>query len=71
MNLQLVPRSVVATRNPHLYPGSQRVGSCIQILRPTYECGAAVYAGTGFADLDGEPFKAYYCPSCAATYGVF
>ena len=30
-----------------------------------YNCGLAFEANYGFADLDGPPFKAYYCPECA------
>jgi hypothetical protein len=30
------------------------------------ECGAFVHDdGTGYADLDGAPFKAYVCRYCA------
>lgn len=29
------------------------------------ECNDPVYAGEGYADTDGAPFKAYYCPACA------
>jgi len=28
-------------------------------------CTNKVFTGSGYADLDGEPFVAYYCPSCA------
>ena len=31
------------------------------------QCGYTVYAGEGYADLDGTPFQAYYCAKCAAT----
>jgi hypothetical protein len=27
-------------------------------------CGAIVRLDVAYADLDGEPFKAYYCPDC-------
>ena len=32
-------------------------------------CGASTQFGSGndgYADLDGKPFEAYYCPDCAA-----
>lgn len=30
-------------------------------------CNAPIYAGEGYADTDGAPFKAYFCPRCAAV----
>lgn len=30
-------------------------------------CGGEVRCDNGFADLDGEPFKAYLCAGCAKT----
>jgi len=30
-------------------------------------CGKVAPVNTMVADLDGEPFKAYYCPDCVAT----
>jgi hypothetical protein len=29
------------------------------------ECGGHVQCETGYADRDGEPFKAYVCAACA------
>lgn len=29
------------------------------------DCGTKVFSHSGYADLDGPPFKAYYCPRCA------
>jgi len=29
------------------------------------DCNAIVREGAGYADLDGRPFKAYYCRQCA------
>ncbi len=75
MNLVLVPLSSAAARTPHLYKGGQVVGSCIQ-LKPVansnqrWECGAVVKAGEGFADTEGTPWKAYYCPACANALGA-
>ena len=34
------------------------------------DCGTKVFTSTGFADLDGPPFKAYYCPACATKLGA-
>lgn len=30
------------------------------------QCGGDVSTDTGYADLDGEPFKAYVCAACVA-----
>jgi len=32
-------------------------------------CDSRVFAGAGFADLDGPAFRAYYCPECAGELG--
>jgi hypothetical protein len=32
---------------------------------PCYKCGKWEDSGTGFADLDGEPFQTFYCKACA------
>jgi len=34
------------------------------------KCGTKVFTRNGYADLDGEPFKAYYCPACATKLGA-
>lgn len=34
------------------------------------DCGTQVHTRDGYADLDGEPFKAYYCPACATKLGA-
>lgn len=52
-------------------PGAkQMLGRCVSV-KPvqnapgkTFTCAAPVYAGEGFADADGAPFKAYYCLHC-------
>lgn len=37
------------------------------ILKACTSCGGDVKTDRGFADLDGEPFKAYLCAGCAVT----
>ena len=32
-----------------------------------YRCGARSLLKETYADLDGEPFRAYYCSDCAGT----
>jgi len=75
VNLQPIPVSTVL--NPILKRhglGAARLGRCVnpkQVLNAPAGfrtmCAAEVWEGTGFADLDGAPFKAYYCASCANT----
>lgn len=50
MNLQ----PVYPARSPY---ESRLPGACTN-------CGKDVMTGTGFADLDGAPFKAYVCIQC-------
>ena len=77
MNLQPVSRSSVlapaldritnGTHTPMRQGTDWHLGWCVGV--PQGGCGGsrAVLASTGFADLDGSPFKAYYCPACAAV----
>ena len=45
---------------------------CIQCAQQTaIGLGAEVYRNSpGVADLDGEPFKAYYCTRCAPQHDI-
>jgi hypothetical protein len=54
------------------------LGRCVNVKRMThgstpgapYVCRDAVRSDTGYADLDGAPFKAYFCTACAKELGV-
>ena len=77
MNLQIIPRSAVFTTLLTCYGlAPSALARCVNeklVLNGggrTYECGAAVREGEGYADLEGTPFKAYYCPACAAALGA-
>lgn len=37
----------------------------VTLLAPCLKCGGPIRSDTGFADLHGEPYKAYYCAPCA------
>lgn len=75
MRLVPIPTAWVVRKNPHLWPGipgcpntEQEVGRCINV-KPVMngspkECGNPVWAGRGYADADGRPFRAYYCKEC-------
>lgn len=77
MNLQIIPRSAIFT------PLLTRHGLAPPILARcvneqltingggrTYTCSNGVREGEGYADLEGTPFKAYYCPACAVALGA-
>lgn len=71
MKLAQVPRSSVVANRPELWPGNRQVvGSCIAMRPVLYgapiECRRDVVAGEGYAGVDGTPWRAYYCPDCAA-----
>jgi hypothetical protein len=68
----MVPLSrVFVPASPQLYPGfgkpntEQTVGSCVNRYGRDSECSARVFAGNGYADVEGTPFRAYYCVHCA------
>lgn len=42
-------------------------GGVQTLLARCVACGGHVRSDTGFADLDGEPFRAYYCAACGAA----
>jgi len=79
VNLQPIPRS--SSELAHLDKrrfgyglGQSPLAYCINIkpARPEvcvveHICRNPVYTGNGFADVDGAPFKAYYCRTCAAA----
>lgn len=75
--LQLIQKSLAVKRNPHLWPGipghpdtEQELSPCVNVKHGPNgprECGNRVWAGNGYADVDGAPFRAYYCKSCAAA----
>lgn len=75
MRLQPVPAAKVSAHFDRLHLGRFELGHCVA-PRPVYHgnvvagtrgCGTSVPDnGTGFADLDGTPFKAYVCATCAA-----
>lgn len=74
MRLAPVPQSAASATYFGAYKlGPWELGQCVA---PSYydngaptgsECGHSVHDdGTGYADLDGQPFKAYVCGRCAA-----
>ena len=79
MNLQPVTPSRAETNGTFKFAIERGVsplmelGRCVNVKRMThgstpgapYVCGAGVRADTGYADLDGAPFKAYVCGPCA------
>lgn len=69
MNLQPVPQSAFSGTFQRLGLGNFELGYCINQPDPKRSpCGNWVFDdGKGYADLDGPPFKAYYCAACAAT----
>lgn len=69
MNLQPVPvNATLASHCDRLRLGRFVLGECTQRLGA--DCHPVVHDdGTGFADLDGAPFKAYVCGRCAAKLG--
>jgi hypothetical protein len=66
MNLQPITASRIEQQFPKLYAGYD-VGRCVNPQPNGRECGQLVRAADGFADLDGTPFKAYYCVHCARS----
>ena len=71
MRLVPVPQSRFSAEVfiPRFGPGGAwELGRCVAPGTGTVmgECGAFVHDdGTGYADLDGAPFKAYVCRYCA------
>lgn len=43
------------------------MGHAQTILAACLGCGGHVRSDTGYADLDGPPFRAYFCAECGAT----
>lgn len=72
MNLQPIPQSASSKRFVAQRLGPWELGRCVapsitQHGTPTgRECGQTVVDdGMGYADLDGQPFRAYVCRWCA------
>lgn len=68
MNLQPVAQSAFSETFRRLRLGNFEIGRCINQPDPKRApCSAVVFDdGKGYADLDGAPFKAYYCAECAS-----
>lgn len=75
MNLVPVPmsdseRAHLDRRGLGFGPGQTALAKCIakrnggDPLSVGFICGNNVYTGSGFADTEGAPFKAYYCAAC-------
>lgn len=75
MNLVPVPislaeRTILEVRGLAFVQGQSALGYCVarrnggQPLSVDFTCGNPVYSGTGFADTEGAPFRAYYCNAC-------
>ncbi|HOW46136.1 MAG TPA: hypothetical protein P5305_03965 [Rubrivivax sp.] len=78
MNLIPIPRS--SSELQHLDKrglgfGRSALAQCIarrkgnQPLSVDFTCGNPVHSGTGFADTEGPPFRAYYCHACGLRLG--
>jgi len=74
MNLVRTQTATCVKHAPHLWPGGQTLGECVNVKTTaqgvTHQCRARVQAGVGYADTHGTPFRAYYCPSCAILLGA-
>lgn len=81
MNLQLVRISQselthLNKRGLGFVIGQTPVARCVNILSPVGPlgvasvCNAGVYSGSGYADTDGTPWRAYYCRRCAVSLGA-
>lgn len=68
MNLQPVQQSKFSETFQRLGIGNFELGRCVNVKSPQFgTCNAFVFDdGKGYADLDGTPFKAYYCAECAS-----
>ena len=43
------------------------LGHAQTLLAACLDCGGHVRSDTGYCDLEGPPFKAYYCAECGAV----
>lgn len=68
MRLQPITRSAFSGVFERMRLGSFEIGRCINQPDPRRApCDNIVFDdGKGYADLDGKPFKAYYCAECAS-----
>lgn len=55
---------------PSTDPRGTLVGSCINPTRLGAICGRPVWSSTGYMDLDGEPYKSYYCARCGGALAL-
>lgn len=69
MKLVPIPQSNASKMFARQGLGVWELGTCVApgTFWATGECGAFVRDdGTGYADIEGTPFKAYVCSRCAA-----
>ena len=69
MKLVPIPQSNASKMFVRQKLGAWELGRCVAPGTGTVtgECGAFVSDdGTGYADIEGTPFKAYVCSRCAA-----